>query len=73
MAPLSHLSGNTSKPTSLIPVSQLSFLPSWSHTQLRITDLEHPLTFLMMMILLSQRTEFPFMGKIVRLQSSGLD
>ena len=26
-----------------IPVSQLSFLPSWLHPQLRITDLEPPL------------------------------
>ena len=61
------------KPTSLILVSQLSFLPSWSHPQPRIIDLERSLTFLMIMILLSQRTEFPFMGKILRLQSSRLD
>ena len=32
-----------------------------------------PLTFFMIMILLSQRTEFPFVGKILRLQSSRLD
>ena len=50
-----------------------SFLPSWSHPQLWITDLERPLTFFMIMILLSQRTEFPFVGKILRLQSSRLD
>ena len=73
IAPLSHLSGNTSKLTSLILVFQLSFLPSWSHPQLWITDLERPLTFFMIMILLSQRTEFPFVGKILRLQSSRLD
>ena len=50
-----------------------SFLPSWSHPQLWITDLERPLTFFMIMILLSQHTEFPFVGKILRLQSSRLD
>ena len=50
-----------------------SFLPFWSHPQPRITDLERPLTFLMIMILLSQHTEFPFVGKILRLQSSRLD
>ena len=47
----------------------ISFLPSWSHPQPQITDLERPLTFLMIMILLSQRTEFPFVGKILRLQA----
>ena len=43
-SPLSHLSGNTSKPTFSIPVSQLSLLPSQSHPQLRITDFERPST-----------------------------
>ena len=37
------------------------------------SDLERPLTFFMIMILLSQRTEFPFVGKILRPPSSRLD
>ena len=49
--PLLHLLGSTSKPTSSTLVSQLSFLPSWSHPQSWITDLERPSTLPMIMIL----------------------
>ena len=43
--------GSTSKPTSSALVPQLSFLPSWSHPQSWITDLESPSTLLMITIL----------------------
>ena len=67
---------NSPSVTSFRKHLQLSFLPSWLHPQLWITDLERPLTFFMIMILLIQRTEFPFVGilhGILRLQSSRLD
>ena len=43
--------GSTSKLTSSALVSQLGFLPSWSHPQSWITDLESPSTLPMIMIL----------------------
>ena len=49
--PLSHLLGNTSKPTSSAPVSKLILLPSWSHPHFWITDPECPSTLPMIMIL----------------------
>ena len=58
----SHITGSL-EPTSLISVSQLSFLPSWSHPQFRISDLERLSTLLMIMIFVNSAHRVPLCGE----------
>ena len=53
LVPLSHLSGNTSKPTFSTLASQLSLLPSRSHPQTWYTDLERDSSYKKMILLTS--------------------